>query len=306
MAGSSVVTRHCMANPVPHCGLAPAPISAATGSAALLDQDLALDDVEPGHLLGDGVLDLDAVDLDEVELAGRCRRGTRPCRRYPAARPADRPRGLAEDAARRLRIEVRRRCDLHHLLMAALPSNRARKGAPGRAGRRGAALRCGEPRLTNFRERRPGRRKPCLPRGALGRGRRRVARPWATPMAAAAAHGGLDDDGVAQLVGDATWASSAVPRRCRRGDGDVGRFAAMPRRATVCRWLFVRTSGARADEGDARTVAGVGEGGVLGEEAVAGVEASISASSAGRRSPSGSRSARPARPACRCDRPRRP
>ncbi len=35
------------------------------------DPDLRLDDVDAGHLLGDGVLDLDArIDLDEVEFAG--------------------------------------------------------------------------------------------------------------------------------------------------------------------------------------------------------------------------------------------
>jgi hypothetical protein len=38
---------------------------------ALLDQDLGLDDVDPGHLLGHGVFDLHAgVHLDEVELLG--------------------------------------------------------------------------------------------------------------------------------------------------------------------------------------------------------------------------------------------
>ena len=37
---------------------------------ALGDEDLRLDHVEAGDLLGDGVLDLDArIDLDEVELA---------------------------------------------------------------------------------------------------------------------------------------------------------------------------------------------------------------------------------------------
>ena len=38
---------------------------------AVGDADLRLDDVDAGHLLGDGVLDLDArIDLDEIELAG--------------------------------------------------------------------------------------------------------------------------------------------------------------------------------------------------------------------------------------------
>ena len=35
------------------------------------DVDLRLDDVDAGHLLGDGVLDLDArIDLDEIEFPG--------------------------------------------------------------------------------------------------------------------------------------------------------------------------------------------------------------------------------------------
>jgi hypothetical protein len=45
------------------------PIS-GSASGALRDQDLRLDDVDAGDLLGHRVLDLDArVDLDEVELA---------------------------------------------------------------------------------------------------------------------------------------------------------------------------------------------------------------------------------------------
>jgi len=48
-----------------------APIGRLADPGALGDADLRLDDVDPGDLLGDGVLDLDArVHLDEVEASG--------------------------------------------------------------------------------------------------------------------------------------------------------------------------------------------------------------------------------------------
>jgi hypothetical protein len=46
------------------------PVGVPIRVAPSSDVDLRLDDVDAGHLLGDGVLDLDArVHLDEVELA---------------------------------------------------------------------------------------------------------------------------------------------------------------------------------------------------------------------------------------------
>ena len=72
-SGSSVVMRHCSAWPfsrISSCG--GTPDSGVADALPLDDVDLRLDDVDAGHLLGDGVLDLDArVDLDEVELSGR-------------------------------------------------------------------------------------------------------------------------------------------------------------------------------------------------------------------------------------------
>ena len=48
------------------------PESGSPIALALDHVDLRLDDVDAGHLLGDGVLDLDArIDLDEVEAPGR-------------------------------------------------------------------------------------------------------------------------------------------------------------------------------------------------------------------------------------------
>jgi hypothetical protein len=71
-SGSSVVMRHCSAWPLSQMSVLGG--HAGFGRAdrlAFQDVDLRLDDVDAGHLLGDGVLDLDArIDLDEVELAG--------------------------------------------------------------------------------------------------------------------------------------------------------------------------------------------------------------------------------------------
>ena len=89
---------------------------------ALGDQDLALDDVDAGDRLGDGVLDLDArVDFDEVELAA-CRRrpGTRPCRRSRSRRPGRSRRAASQIASRSAGSRFDGRGDLDHLLMPPL------------------------------------------------------------------------------------------------------------------------------------------------------------------------------------------
>ena len=90
-------------------------------AVALGDTDLAANDVDPGDLFGDGVLDLDAwVDLDEIEPAGvgvdeeLDRPGI-----LVAGRPADR-QGSVADLLPHAGIEVRRGGHLHHLLVAAL------------------------------------------------------------------------------------------------------------------------------------------------------------------------------------------
>ena len=88
---------------------------------ALGDLDLGLDDVDPGHLLGHRVLDLDArIDLDEVELAGvgvhqeldGARAFVADMRAYPAPVFAD----LGALGV----VEIGRRRALHDLLVAPL------------------------------------------------------------------------------------------------------------------------------------------------------------------------------------------
>ena len=89
------------------------------------DQDLALDQVDVGHDLGDGVLDLDArIDLDEVEARpSRRRPGTRPSRHCHSARGGRAATAASQIACADFRIEVVRRRDLDDLLVPAL--NRA-------------------------------------------------------------------------------------------------------------------------------------------------------------------------------------
>ena len=93
-AGSSVVTRHCRAKPCVPIAVLSRQADLRVGQALPLgDQNLAFDDVDAGHHLGHGVLDLDArIDLDEIETR-RCRRraGTRPCRHCRGGRPGRRP-----------------------------------------------------------------------------------------------------------------------------------------------------------------------------------------------------------------------
>ena len=88
---------------------------------ALGEADLRLDDIDAGHLLGDGVLDLDArIDLDEVDRAGigihqeLDRAGA-----LILGRMGD-PDGVVAELVARLIVEIGRRRPLHDLLMAAL------------------------------------------------------------------------------------------------------------------------------------------------------------------------------------------
>ena len=89
---------------------------------ALGDQDLALDEVDAGDDLGDGVLDLDArVDLDEVELAGVGVDQELDGAGVVVADVRGRSRRPASQTASRMRrVEVRGRGDLDDLLVAAL------------------------------------------------------------------------------------------------------------------------------------------------------------------------------------------
>ena len=85
------------------------------------DADLRLDQVDPGHAFGDGVLDLNArIDLDEVELAGvGVLQELDGAGGAVADGAADLERRLAQIGALRI-AEKRRRRAFNHLLIAAL------------------------------------------------------------------------------------------------------------------------------------------------------------------------------------------
>ena len=117
------------------------------------DQDLALDQVDVGDDLGDGVLDLDArIDLDEVERAGLDidQEFDRSGVLIPDV-AAERDRGVADGLSGRpgrgcVPARSRRSSGA-----GAEPSSRVRKGGRGcRAGRPGSGPRCAWPCVMNF------------------------------------------------------------------------------------------------------------------------------------------------------------
>ena len=84
------------------------------------DEDLLPHEVDPGHLLGDGVLDLDAgVHLHEVVVAGRCQEPFDRPGRAVAGRPRSIDGDPADPLAQRV-VDGRRRRLLDQLLVAAL------------------------------------------------------------------------------------------------------------------------------------------------------------------------------------------
>ena len=148
------------------------------------DPDLRLDDVDAGHLLGDGVLDLDArIDLDEIELAGV---GIH--QELDGAGPGI-VRGVGDgDGVRGKLLRAARRRDRGRARArrpsggGAAPCSRARRGGrSSRACRRGSAPRHGGRARPASRDRpRRGRRRPwpraaprrCRGGGPLRRGSR--------------------------------------------------------------------------------------------------------------------------------------
>ena len=109
--------------------------------------ELGPHEVDAEHLLGDGVLDLEArVGLDERR-GGRCRRrrGTRTCRGCRSATSVAMRTASARRASRVAAVEVRRRGHLDDLLVAALEAALAlpQVADARRRRRRRSAPRCG-------------------------------------------------------------------------------------------------------------------------------------------------------------------
>ena len=272
-SGSSALIRHSMATPRgSHVRLAERERLAGG------DPHLLADQVDAGDHLGDRVLDLDAaVDLHEVEVAVRRRPGTRRCRRRRSRRP-------------RRRAPPRR------------PSaRRAPAGSPG-AGVSSISFwwrRCTEqsrsPRWTTLpwrsaqdldldvagavdvaldvdaavAEERPAALRPGL---AVGVGERRAG-SRTTPHAPAAAAGHRLDD---HRVADPSASRCGVRRRRQRLEAAGQQRQARPRPSARAAGALspsaAITVGRRADERDAVRLADLGEVGVLGQEAVAGVD----------------------------------
>ena len=235
------------------------------------DEDLAVDDIDARDLLGDGVFDLDTrVDLDEEELAALDideefgRGGVVEANGLPDGE------GGGEDAVAEGRIEIRRGGDLDDFLVAALD------GAVALEQMDEVAVLVAEELDLDV----AGVRDEALEEhiadteGATGLAAglvegvvelfRRLGNAHAAP---AAAHGGLDDDGVAELRGDAVGllvggdglATGEDRNACRIGEAAGDGLVAE---------LFEDVR-ARADEDDAGGADGPRELGPLGEEAVA-------------------------------------
>ena len=131
---------------------------------ALGDADLRLDDVDAGHFLGDGVLDLDArIDLDEVDGAGIGIHQELDRAGAPVIRGVGDRDGIAAKLLPLRIVEVRRRRALDHFLVAALHGAVAleKMDDGAMASRRGSAPRRGGRAGPVFRDRpRPCRRRP--------------------------------------------------------------------------------------------------------------------------------------------------
>ena len=164
-SGSSVVMRHCSAWPFSRMSACAGTPDAGSPMRLALDHvDLRLDDVDAGHRLGDGVLDLDArIDLDEVEAP---RRGVLQELHRAGADVVGGRGDLQRIAAKLVALRLRR-----GTAQARAPppsgggagwSSRARRGARGcRACRRAPAPRCGGRARPAFRDTpRPCRRRP--------------------------------------------------------------------------------------------------------------------------------------------------
>ena len=248
--------------------------SARVAPAAM--QHLRLHEVDGGDLLGHRVLDLDArVHLDEDVAAGGVEQELHGAGVLVAdlAGEAD---GVGADAVAELGVEVGRRGDLDDLLVAALDRAVALVEVDDPALGAGAVredLHLDVARVDDGLLDEDGR----VAEGALGlahAGLDRLAQVGAVLHAAhaapAAAGDGLDEEGRLDRLGG----GEELVDVGRRRDGLEHGYAGGLGRGDRARLVAGEGEhlGAGADEGDARGGARLGEGGVLREEAVAGVD----------------------------------
>ena len=279
---------------------------------ALGDQDLALDDVVAGDLLGDGVLDLDArIDLDEVELAAvGVDEELDGAGVVQADGPADGEGGV-EDALAQGGIEIGGGGDLDDLLMAPLHGAIALEEVDQVAvlvaeqlhlDVAGAADELFEEDVGDA-EGGAG-----LAAGLVEGVVELVRRQGDAHAAAAAAHRRLDDDRDSRAAGPARG-----PRRSMRTAASLPARTGTP--AFWAMWRAVtlspscsRISVARPDEDDARPRGQArAKCGVFGEETVAGMDrVDVVFAGPGRRCRECRGRSGSVRRACRRGRPRRP
>ena len=242
---------------------------------ALGNADLPTDDVDPGDLLGDGVLDLNPrIDLDEIEPVGvgvdeeLDRPGV-----LVAGHPADRQGGVA-DRLPHAGVEVRRWGHLHHLLVAALHRAIALEQVHQPPVHVAEELDLDVPRVLDElldKHLRAAEGGLALALGAL-EGHGELVLPADDPHpAAAAAVGRLDHHRPAELLGDLQRLGLARHRLRTAGEdrhpGTLGEVAGGRFVAECLEELH-----AWADERDPRLQAGGSELGVFRKEPVARVD----------------------------------
>ena len=279
LAGSSVVIRHCSAKPRTCTESWVSSRSASVAPAG--DEHLRLHQVDAGDLLGHGVLDLDAgVHLDEDVAALRVEQELDGAGVLVADLAGEAHRVGAHPLAD-LGVEVGRGGDLDDLLVAALHRAVALvevdHAALG-AGAVGEDLHLDVARVDDGLLDEDGR----VAEGALGlahAGLDRLAQVGAVVdlahAAPAAAGDGLDEErGLAELLPEGLGGRHERVDVGGRVDRGEGRYAGGLGRGDRARLVAGQGQhlGAGADEGDAGRGAGLGEGRVLRQEAVAGVD----------------------------------
>ena len=271
LAGSSVVIRHCSAAPrrairvlrQPEVG------EVLTGG----DAHLGLHQVDVGDLLGHRVLDLDArVHLDEDVVALRVEQELHGAGVAVADLRREADRVGAHPLADR-RVEVRRRRDLDDLLVPALHRAVPLEEVDHVAVAVGEDLDLDVPRVDDGlldEHRGVAEGALGLPHAGLDRLAQRLGLVDPAHAAAAAAGDRLDEQRVGQVarrLDERVDVGGGVDRRQGRDAGRLGRRDGPGLVAGEGEHL-----GGRADEGDPGVRAGLRELGVLGQEAVAGVD----------------------------------
>ena len=240
------------------------------------DAELRLDEIDAGDLLGDRMLDLDArVALDEKMFAALRADEELDRARIHVTRRAGQADRIFEDESPKLRIEIRRRRDLDHLLIAKLDRAVALIEMNDVAVRIGEDLdldvaRPCEQLLDKHRAVAECRERLAL---ATREGRRHLigARDGAHP-ATAASRRGFQHDRVAELFRDRDRIFGVRQRMWAAGDNRNAERARQFARLGLVAEQRQRFR-PRPDEGETLLEASLREAGILGQEAIAGMHA---------------------------------